>query len=208
MSVTHRIAPGASRDRLEQLIGERVRPGADTAAIDRKIWDMFGEDWAVMFTDLSGFSRRVAEFGIIHFLQTIHESHRLLVPCIDAHCGILLKLEGDSMLVLFRKADIAVDCAIAMQASVAEWNVSRNPEDQVLLCIGIGYGRVLRIGDVDVYGEEVNSASKLGEDHAGPGDVLVTGALHDQLENPAQFAFEPFKGPFAHSPQAYRVTLR
>ena len=30
--------------------------------------------WCVMATDLSGFSRGVAEYGIIHFLQTIFES--------------------------------------------------------------------------------------------------------------------------------------
>ena len=34
--------------------------------------------------NLSGFSRFVAEFGIIHFLQVIHESRRIFGPCIDA----------------------------------------------------------------------------------------------------------------------------
>jgi class 3 adenylate cyclase len=54
-----------------------------------------------MFTDLSGFSRNVAKFGIIHFLQTIYESERLLIPIIEDHDGILLKAEGDSLLVIF-----------------------------------------------------------------------------------------------------------
>ena len=47
-----------------------------------------------MFTDLSGFSRNTAKFGIIHFLQTIHEAERLLIPVIEEHDGILLKVEG------------------------------------------------------------------------------------------------------------------
>ena len=72
-----------SEGRLERLIAERLLPGADQAVIDRRIWDLFGERWAMMFTDLSGFSRRVAEFGIIHFLQTIHESFQLHAPVID-----------------------------------------------------------------------------------------------------------------------------
>ena len=88
-------------------------PGADKTAIDRRIWRLFGEKWAVMHTDLSGFSRNVAEFGIIHFLQTILESHRLLVPLIEKDNGILLKTEGDSLMILFRHVNDALRCAIA-----------------------------------------------------------------------------------------------
>ena len=35
-------------------------------------------------------------------------------------------------------------------------------------------GRVLRIGDADVFGAEVNAAAKLGEDIARAGEILVT----------------------------------
>ena len=38
-----------SQERLVEMILRRTRAGADTAAIDRKIWDLFGEDWTVMF---------------------------------------------------------------------------------------------------------------------------------------------------------------
>ena len=30
-----------------ELIAERLRPGADKAQIDERIWDLFGEEWAV-----------------------------------------------------------------------------------------------------------------------------------------------------------------
>ena len=63
MSYKKTIQAGASEDRLEKLIQARLRPGADKEAIDRRIWDLFGEEWCVMFTDLSGFSRWVARFG-------------------------------------------------------------------------------------------------------------------------------------------------
>src|SRR5262245_17649842 len=104
MPYVFQVGSSASEDRLEKLIEERLKPGANKEAIDGRIWDLFGETWAVMFTDLSGFSRHVAEFGIIHFLQVIYEAQRLLVPSIDRHDGILLKMEGDSMLVIFRRA--------------------------------------------------------------------------------------------------------
>lgn len=160
--------------RLWALVEERTRPGADKARIDARIWDLFGEDLAILYTDLAGFSRKVAEFGIIHFLQVIHESHRLLVPVIEDHAGILLKTEGDSMLVIFRTPARAIECGIRMQRTVAAHNRRRIPSEKVLLCLGIGYGDMLRIGDHDVFGAEVNAASKLGEDTAKAGDILVT----------------------------------
>ncbi len=181
MTIAFRIGTNASMDRLERLIAERLEPGANTEQVDQRIWDLFGETWAVMFTDLSGFSRRVAEFGIIHFLQIIYESQRELVPCIEDNDGVLLKLEGDSMLIMFRSVLKAFECALAMQRRLKVYNQDRPETDQVLLCLGIGFGPVLRIGDEDVFGAEVNAASKLGEDTAGPWEILVTDNVRKQL---------------------------
>lgn len=174
------IGSGASEDRLERLIQERLKPGADKELIDRRIWDLFGEEWCVMFTDLSGFSRGVAKFGIIHFLQTIFESERLLVPVIEDHDGILLKSEGDSLLVIYRNVEKAIQCSLRMQQVLIEYNRDRIEEEQILLCIGLGFGKVLRIGDQDVFGAEVNAASKLGEDTAKAWEILITGAVKDR----------------------------
>ncbi|MCX5745364.1 MAG: adenylate/guanylate cyclase domain-containing protein [Proteobacteria bacterium] len=163
-----------SSTRLWRLVEERTRPGADVAAIDARIWSLFGDDWAVMATDLSGFSRNVAKFGITHFLQIIHEQQRLLVPVIEAHDGIVVKSEADSFLLLFKTVPSAVTAALAMQQTCAKVNARRHVEEQIILCLGIGYGRVLKIGDEDVFGHEVNLASKLGEDIARGGEVLLT----------------------------------
>lgn len=194
-----------SEDRLTRLIQERLQPGADKQRIDERIWDLFGEDWCVMFTDLSGFSRRVAEFGIIHFLQTIHESERLLVPVIDVHDGFVLKMEGDSFLVIFRNAHKCLQCALAMQQTVDHYNLDRLDEEKVLLCIGLGYGRMLRIGDTDIFGAEVNAASRLGEDLAKAGEILVTGAFRALCENPPGISFQPLDQPPAGTDSAYRA---
>lgn len=174
MATKRSIYLSASEDRLEALIKARLEPGADKRKIDERIWDLFGEDWCVMFTDLSGFSRNVAKFGIIHFLQTIYESERLLIPVIEEHDGILLKVEGDSFLVIFRNVAKGVQCAIAMQRALAAYDADKSDEEKVLLCVGLGFGKILRIGDADVFGAEVNAASKLGEDTAKAWEILVT----------------------------------
>lgn len=190
MTYARNVGLSASEDRIEKLIAERLQPGADKAEIDARIWDLFGEEWAVMFTDLAGFSSGVASFGIIHFLQVIYESQRLLIPCIDAHDGILLKVEGDSLLVIFRNVVKAIDCARDMQSACRDYSATRDAAEQVRLCVGLGFGRVLRIGDRDVYGSQVNAAAKLGEDIATAGEILVTDAVREAATG-AGCAFEP-----------------
>ena len=144
-----------------------------------------------MFTDLAGFSRQVAEYGVVHFLQTIFESQRVLVPCIEEFDGILLKTEGDSMLVIFRDAEKAVCCAVDMQVRLKQYNQGKPANEQIELCLGIGYGDVLRIGDDDVFGAEVNAASKLGEDTAGPWEILLTDNVRQQLAGDKRWRCEP-----------------
>jgi adenylate cyclase len=199
------IVSSASEERLDRLIEERLKAGADRKLIDERIWDLFGEDWAVMFTDLSGFSRRVAEFGIIHFLQTIHESERLLLPIIEDHDGILLKIEGDSFLVIFRNPRKALLCSAAMQGALEAYDRDLADEDKVLLCVGLGYGRLLRIGDADVFGAEVNAASKLGEDRAKAWEILVTGAVREACEGMEGFSFREIPEPPSGASSAFAV---
>ncbi len=189
MAFAFQIRNSASQDRLEKLIEARLQPGADQAAIDRRIWDLFGEEWAIMYTDLAGFSRGVAAFGIIHFLQLIYESHKLLVPCIDQHDGILLKIEADSMLVIFRNIRKAIDCAVGMQQVVKNYNRDKEDTTQILLCVGLGLGKVLRIGDEDVFGAEVNAACRLGEDTARAWEIFVTRAVYEAAKDHTRVTF-------------------
>lgn len=207
MPFTYNVVSGASADRLEKLIAERLQPGADKEKIDRRIWRLFGETWAVMYTDLAGFSRNVAEFGIIHFLQTIYESHRLLVPIIERENGILLKTEGDSLIVMFRNVNDALRAGLAMQARTQAHNQTRIDTEKVLLCMGIGCGEVLRIGDADIFGAEVNAASKLGEDIAQAGDILLTGAAVRALRLPHGVTVSPIDPVPAGADSAFRVEV-
>ena len=195
-----------SEARLWALVDERARaPAADRAVVDERIWDLFGETWAVMFTDLSGFSRHVEAFGILHFLQIIHEQKKLFAPIIAAHDGVLVKTEADSMLLLFRRADRALQCALAMQAASTRVNAGKAPEDQILLCVGLGYGRILRIGHDDVFGAEVNASSKLGEDLAKAGEILVTDAAMHACKGVAGVAFEAYEGEVPGSKTNWRA---
>ncbi|MEK6795313.1 MAG: adenylate/guanylate cyclase domain-containing protein [Spirochaetota bacterium] len=208
MATRRTVFSSASEDRLENLITERLKPGANKELIDKRIWDLFGEEWCIMFTDLSGFSRGVAKFGIIHFLQTISESERILVPIIEENDGILLKVEGDSFLVIFRNVIKALQCALSMQRILMIYNQNKADVEKVLLCVGLGFGKVLKIGDADVYGAEVNAASKLGEDTAKAGEILVTDAVRTHALDMKDISFAEIEDSPPGADTAYRVIYR
>lgn len=167
---------------LWQLIEKRVMPNADTKSIDENIWEIFGQEVCIMFTDLSGFSRMVDKFGIIHFLQTIYESKKISFPIIQKYNGNVLKVEGDSFMVIFDNPENALEASININRELKEYNKNRPDEEKILICIGLGYGKVLKISDHDIYGAEVNAASKLGEDTAKAWEILLTEKFKEKLE--------------------------
>ena len=193
----------SAEDRLNKLLLVRLHQGSDRERIDEMIWDLFGETWAVMFTDLVGFSRSVQRFGIIYFLQLIIESERLFGPIVERHAGYRLKKEGDSLLIIFRKPAKALAAALAMQQACKEYNTTRKDEEKLFLSLGLGYGQVLKIGLADVFGFEVNAASKLGEDTGTAGDILVTKSFYEQIADPGRFAQLPDIAPWVGG--AYRL---
>ncbi|WP_269532272.1 adenylate/guanylate cyclase domain-containing protein [Chitinimonas sp. BJYL2] len=166
---------------LAELLQQRRKPGADKAAIDAQIHARFGCERAVMFTDLVGFSRSVEAFGIIHFLQLIHEYEAICLPAITAHGGRCLKREGDSMLAVFADAGAALDCAHAMVTACRLASTDRVTEERIELCIGLGWGSVLLLDNQEIWGAEVNAASKLGEETARGGEILVTDTFRARL---------------------------
>ncbi len=172
---------GASRKILERLLEKWIEPGADRRAIEASIREHFEETWSIVFTDLVGFSRTTQEFGIVHFLSVIFRKRKLLLPVVEDNGGLILKEEADSWLILFRRPQAALRALIESQWVCAEHNEGQPPEEQVLLCAGLGHGPVLRIGDEDVWGREVNFASKLGEDVARGGEILITEAAREAL---------------------------
>lgn len=180
---------------LTEFLTARRQPGADRVAIDAAIFARFGRMQAVMFTDLVGFSRLVEAFGIVHFLQLIQESESVFLPLIRQHGGICLKQEGDSLLAVFDAPAEALATARAMVAATEALNPGRPGEDRIEVCIGLGFGLVLRVGDDEVWGAQVNAASKLGEEMARGGEILVTEEFQRALPDEP---FEPHGTLFNH----------
>ena len=136
---------------------------------------------AIVFTDTADFTTRTLRDGILHFLMVFSAVVAELRPVLRRAGAELVKVEGDSLLLLFRDAKTACRGVIAIEACLRQRNRRRPDKEQLRFSYGIGYGEVLDI-EGDVFGLEVNLASKLGEDMAKPGEALLTPAAAGGLD--------------------------
>jgi class 3 adenylate cyclase len=170
-----------SRENLDRLLAEIIEYPDRREQITQTIEEMFGQEKAVMVLDMSGFSATTQRLGITSFLLMIHEMQTIAMPCVIAHKGLLVKTEADNLFCLF---DTVIEAVRASQEITRHLTAANQilPHDRRLyVSIGIGFGMILNIADKDLYGNEVNLASKLGEDIGTMGDVLLTAAARAQL---------------------------
>ena len=148
---------------------------ADKAeAVRQRIWDRFGTDGTVFISDMASFSSTSRKLGVCHFLKLIHRTRRLVGPVIERNNGTLLKCDADNCYAFFKEPDDAIRASFDVSDALYDLNDSFGLAEQIYLSIGIDYGRVLLVDDVDFFGDPVNTASKLGEDLAVRAETLVT----------------------------------
>jgi class 3 adenylate cyclase len=163
-----------TKKRFEQLLQERVEHPERAAEIDAKIKEVFGETLAILVMDMSGFSRQTIRRGIIFFLAQIHRMHSIATPVIESHGGEIIKYEADNVFAVFPDVEPAVDAAVDLDRSLELVDTMLPDECDMHGEFGIGYGEVLVVENEDLYGSEVNLASKLGEDLAQRREILLT----------------------------------
>ena len=138
------------------------------------IIEKFGVYGTVFISDMASFSATSRKRGVCHFLKLIHRARRIIAPIIAANNGKLLKCDADNCYAFFETPDEAIKASFEVNAALFESNEGFGLEEQIYLSVGIDYGRILLIGDIDFYGGPVNTASKLGEDLAIRAETLVT----------------------------------
>ena len=144
------------------------------AEIQGSLWEQFGRSKAVFVMDMSGFSLLSQRHGIVHYLSMVRRMQLTTQPIIEQYGGEVVKFEADNCFASFPDALPAVQAGMALNAAFFGMNLLTPDELDIRISIGIDYGDILLIGGPDYFGDPVNCASKLGEDTAGPGEILVT----------------------------------
>jgi adenylate cyclase len=143
---------------------------------------------AVLAADMVGYSRLMGadERGTLARLRT----HRieLIDPAIAKNQGRIIKTTGDGMLVEFQSVADAVRCAVEIQERMQRRNADVPGDQRIQFRIGINLGDII-FEDGDIFGDGVNVAARL-EQLAEAGGVCVTAAVHEQVADRVDVAFE------------------
>ena len=165
---------GKRTRRLVSFLNRRA--GADPAKrpeMDCRSFPELFRKRAIVFTDTADFTVRTARDGILHFLMVFERFTDEADKVVSRSGGDIVKVEADSLLV--RYDDVAAACAgvEALESLLRRMNRALPANERLRFSYGIGYGDVLDL-DEDLFGLEVNLASKIGEDLARPGEALLT----------------------------------
>lgn len=142
--------------------------------IEKALWEEYGAEYAVFVLDMSGFSLLTRKYGIVHYLSMVRRMQLTTKPIVKSYGGSMIKYEADNCFAVFPDPLSAVSAAIAMQHAFSASNLLTSDDLDIHIACGIDYGKILIIGHEDCFGDPVNRASKMGEDLACSGEILIT----------------------------------
>src|SRR5215475_13992857 len=161
---------------------------------------------AVVAADVAGYSRLMGR-DEVGTARTLREHRKVTDALVAKHGGRIVKTTGDGVLLEFASVVDAVECAVAMQAAMAERNKGVPEDRRMLYRIGINLGDILIEGD-DILGDGVNVAARL-EGIAEPGGICVSSSAYDQVRGKVTVEFtdlcEQTLKNIARSVRAYAV---
>ncbi len=142
---------------------------------------------AILAADIVGYSRLMGadEAGTLAALRGVWTEH--FNPPVAAHRGRIVKMMGDGALIEFASAVDAVECAVAIQKAMANYNSARRGREPIEFRIGVNLGDIVIDGD-DIFGDGVNVAARL-EGQAPKNGILVSDAVHAQIKGKVGVAF-------------------
>jgi adenylate cyclase len=176
---------GAKSGRLRSFLQKReAAPAERRPEMDCRNFPVLFHRRAIVFTDTADFTLRTLRDGILHFLMIFDRVAQQVAQAVRSGDGHLVKVEADSMLLTYADVRRACQGVERIQALVTRLNRRLPENERLLFSYGIGFGDVLELED-DVFGLEVNLASKIGEDLAEPGEALLTPAASEALAGTA-----------------------
>ena len=141
---------------------------------------------AIVAADVAGYSRLMG-LDEVGTARTLREHRKVTDALVAKHGGRLVKTTGDGVLLEFPSVVDAVECAVAVQAVMAQRNEGVPQDRRMLFRIGINLGDILIEGD-DILGDGVNIAARL-EGIAEPGGICISSSAYDQVRGKVAVEF-------------------
>lgn len=127
---------------------------------------------AILAADIAGYSALIGadEEATVRDLKA-HQA--VILPLVGSYGGRVIDIAGDGILAEFVSVVNAVECAVAIQKTMADRNVAVPIAHRMQFRIGINIGDVI-YDEQRVYGDGVNIAARL-ESIAEPGGICLSG---------------------------------
>jgi class 3 adenylate cyclase len=146
---------------------------------------------AIMQLDMTGMTETAMRGGPLLSFVRVLDAQKVCVPALLANGAVHVRAFADDLTATFAEPSAALDAALEIHRRMEALNAAQTePARRVSCCIGLGYGEVLAIGPDRAMGDEMNRASKLGEDTAKAGETLITEAFYDRVRDRAGVRFE------------------
>jgi class 3 adenylate cyclase len=168
--------------------------------IDNAIRTRYTKEVTLLFTDIVGSTTFFEEMGDIAGREMIQTHNDLLFPIIAAHGGTVIKTIGDSIMASFSDPARAVECAVAMQRALAEYNRAQPEQRRIRVRMGLHCGEAVvdeRESGRDLFGDMVNTSARV-EAKAEGAEIIISAPLRGRVESAGiptvHLGSEPIKG--------------
>jgi class 3 adenylate cyclase len=146
---------------------------------------------AILALDMTGFTATAINIGELESFLRIVDAQKVCIPVLKDFGAELVRCFADDVVAVFESPEAAVDAAFEMHRRVENFSNSILASDHpTQCCIGIGYGDVFAIGPNLAQGDEMNRASKLGEDIARANETLLTERAFAAVKARTDIVFE------------------
>lgn len=142
---------------------------------------------AVLFADVAGYSRLVA-LNEAEALGLVDRCLAQFQPAGARFGGRLIKTTGDGAVMVFPSSVSAVECALALQETLADVNSGIDTERAARFRMGVHLGEVQHSG-ADIYGNAVNITARLQE-FAEPDGICMSEIVYAQVRSRVKAGFQ------------------
>jgi adenylate cyclase len=133
---------------------------------------------AILAADIAGYSALMGS-DEARTVSDLKGHQAVVLPMVGEFGGRVIDTAGDGILAEFPSVLNAVECAVAIQRTMAERNAAIEPRRRMEFRIGINLGDVIYDND-RIFGDGVNVAARL-EGIAEPGSICVSGKVHEEV---------------------------
>jgi class 3 adenylate cyclase len=130
---------------------------------------------AILFTDIQGSTAHTMRVGDARAMGLLRAHDAIVRAALSAHDGLEVKHTGDGIMASFTSVQRAVECALEIQAQVAERNSAAT--DALALRIGVSCGEPVT-EEGDLFGAAVQLAARLCASGMA-GAILVSSAVRE-----------------------------